>query len=121
MRVKASSIRGFIRDLAAEATAASASFSDTLTAAARSAREGATRGKVLIGTASGGTSATFTLTPPGDWTATDIAEVLSDIEDKAEAIKETDEDIEDDDLIAQLKAAYPTVKSLSSDFSGLQH
>ena len=120
MRATSGFIRLFIRGLAWDAEAASATFSDTLKVAARARLTNSAQGKVLVGTASGGTSATFTLPPLGDLTAQDLAEVCSLLLDKVEQLKAADEGITDEELVVALLACFQSVRRYQSDFSALR-
>lgn len=117
MRATTGFIRLFIRGLAWDAAAASASFADTLKSAARAKLTDSTKGKVLTGTSSGGTVVTYTLPPLGTLTGEDVAEVCSRLLDRVDIIKAADSNIDDEALVVALLAAFQPIRSVRQDFS----
>lgn len=96
-----------------------ASFDVTLKAFRRAKFEQTTKGKVLTGTSSGGTSVEYTLPQIGSYTERDISESGEKIARAVEAIRVDDEDITDADLIIALIARFQAVRSFNRDFRGL--
>lgn len=121
-RVRASSafVRLFVRGLQWDAEDAGATFSDTLKTAARARLTNSARGKVLIGTASNGTSSTFSLPPLGDLTGNDVADVCSVLLDKVDAIRAADDAITDEALVVALLGEFESVRAVGYDFRGYQ-
>ncbi len=119
MRATNQFFRLFIRGLAWDATAASATFAATLNLAARSRLTDSAKGKVLIGAGSGTTTVTYTLPPMGSLSADDIAQVCSQILDQVDVIKAGSPSITDADLLIALLALYPAqpIRSVRQDFS----
>jgi hypothetical protein len=120
VRATSAFVRLFIRGLAWDATDASATFAATLKAASRAKLTNSSKGKVLIGTASGGTSAQFALPPLGDLTADDIAQVCSVLLDKVDVLKAATPAITDANLVVALLAAFQPIRNIQADFSRLR-
>jgi hypothetical protein len=121
VRATSAFVRLYIRGLAWDAEDASASFADTLKAAARAKLTSTDKGKVLIGVTSGGTASTYTLPPLGNLSADDVAEVASAVLDACDVIVADDADITDADLKTALLASWPAggVCTFGRDFRGL--
>lgn len=117
MRATSGFVRLFIRGLAWDAQAAGRSFVDTLEIAAKARLTESGKGKVLTGTASGGTSVSFTLPPLGSLSADDVAEVCSRLLDEVDILRGITPNITDDALKAGLLAAFPAIRSVHPDFS----
>lgn len=117
MRATSAFVRLFIRGLAWDAEDASATFADTLKAAARAKLTGSSKGKVLTGTMSGGTSVTFSLPPLGTLTADDVAEVCALILDRVDALLVETPGLTDAELLAALLLQFPSIRSSRLDHS----
>jgi hypothetical protein len=120
VRATSGFVRLFIRGLAWDAKTAGRSFADTLEIAAKARLTESGKGKVLTGTASGGTSVSFTLPPLGSLNADDVAEVCSRLLDEVDLIVGETPSISDDQLKMALLAVFPAIRSLHPDFSGLR-
>jgi len=117
VRVSSAFVRDFIECLGWDAEDALASFSDTLKAARRARFSDTTKGRVLIGTASGGTSVQYSLPQIGSYSAQDVAEAGEAIARAVDAIRVVTPDIVDTDLIRALLARFPSIRSVREDFS----
>ena len=120
IRVRASAdfIRLFIRGIKWDADDASSTFEATLKAASRAQLKETTRGKVLAGTTSAGTSVQYMLPPMGDLTAADLAQACSYLHDLIDAIKAGNPSITDAALYAAVLAEVSPVSASRPDFSG---
>jgi hypothetical protein len=111
-------IRLFIRGLAWDAESAGATFADTLKAAARARLTDTSKGKVLLGTGTGGTSVTYTLPPIGDMTGQDLADVCSRLLDKCDQLLAANPALTDQLLPVMLLGEFPeAARSMRPDFS----
>jgi hypothetical protein len=118
VRATSAFVRLFIRGLAWDAEAASATFAATLKSAAKARLSDSSKGKVLVGTTAGGTSVTYALPPMDSLTADDLAEVCSLLLDKVDALKAATPSITDAQLVTALLAEFPSVRRYQSDYSG---
>ena len=116
MRATSAFVRLLVRGLAWDADDAGASFDDTLKTAARARLTDTQKGKVLIGTTSGGTSVTFALPPLGALTGEDVTEVCSLLLDKVDALRAADPALEDAAIVTALLDAFQPVRAVTSDF-----
>lgn len=118
MRANSIFVRGFIRCLSWDSKDAGASFADTLQSTTRALLANVSKGKVLIGTSTGGTSVTYALRELSTLTSDDLMEVCSSLLDSVDAIKAATPAITDDALVAALLAEFPSITSMRPDFSG---
>lgn len=117
MRASTAFIRLLIRGLAWDAETGATTFAATLKSAAQAKLTATNRGKVLIGTSSGGTTVQYGLPPVGDLTADDIAEVLSLLLDLSDEIVAATPSITDSALKAALLDRFVQVYATRPDFS----
>jgi len=120
VRVTSAFIRLLIRGLQWDATQNGATLDDTLKTAAQAQLTQTERGKVLIGTSSGGTAVQYTLPPLGSLTAQDIADVLSWILDRVDALRAATPGLTDSQLFTALLAEKWGASSFSRDYSALR-
>ena len=116
VRATSGFIRLFIRGLAWDANESGRSLVDTLEIAAKARLTESSKGKVLTGTSSGGTSVTFTLPPLGSLNADDVAEVCSRLLDEVDRLREENANITDDELKTGLLAAFPAIRMVRQNF-----
>ena len=117
MRATSAFKRLFIRGLAWDAEQSGGTFEDALRTAAKARLTETSRGKVLVGTATNGTSVNYSLPSVGDVSAQDMAEVCSAVLDAVDAIKAETPAIKDGDLLTALLAQFPSIRALRPDFS----
>ncbi len=118
MRATTAFIRLLVRGLAWDAAEAGVSFASTLKSAARARLTDTNKGKVLVGTTSGGTTVTYALPPLGTLTGEDLAEACSILLDRCDAIRAGQPDITDEALVAALLAQMQPVHAFGHDFRG---
>lgn len=121
MRVSSAFVRGFIRNIQRSAAASASTFSDVLNQTSDRSFDLAAKGKILVGTASGGTSVSFALPSTKDVTGGDIAEICSEIADAIDIIKGLNPAITEAELVADLLALFVPITSETADFSGRCH
>ncbi len=110
-------MRLLIRGLAWDAEAGATTFAATLKSAAQSKLTSTQRGKVLVGTSSGGTAVQYALPPLGDMTADDLATVLSELLDHVDELVAANPTITDSALKTALLYRFVQVYATRPDFS----
>lgn len=119
MRASTSFVRLFVRGLAWDATTNATTLAATLKAAALARLTETNRGKVLIGSASNGTQVTYSLPPLGGLDSGDVAEVISDLLDRVDAILVETPAASDAQIVAALLVDLQPVRAIRCDFSAL--
>lgn len=118
MRATADFIRLFVRGLKWDADEQAITFEQALKNASRARLEVSSKGKVLIGTASGGTSVSYALPAIGDITADDVVSICSQLLDVVDRIKAATPAVTDAALYTAVLADVAPVRSTRPDFSG---
>lgn len=116
MRATSAFVRLFIRGLDWDATAASATFASTIKLAAQAKIVSVNKGLFLALARSGDTETRFALPPADGLTAVDIAEVIARVLDTSDALLAATPDLTDAQLVAALLAAFPSIRTVQSDF-----
>lgn len=119
MRASTSFVRLFLRGLAWDAETNATTLAATLKAAAQARLTESSKGKVLIGSASNGTQVTYSLPPIGGLASEDIAEVLSNLLDRVDAIRAETPSATDAAVLAALLVDLQPVRAVRQDFGAL--
>jgi hypothetical protein len=117
VRASTAFVRLLIRGLAWDAEIGATTFAAALKSAAQAKLTDSRRGKVLVGTSSGGTAVQYTLPPLGDLTADDVAVVLSELLDHVDEIVTATPAITDTALKTALLNRFVQVYATRPDFS----
>lgn len=112
--------RLFLRGLLWDSQTQSITLATALRAASLAKLTETSKGKVLVGGGSGGTTVQFALPSIGDPTASDIAETCSLFLDLLDVIAEDGESYTDEQKVSILLKNLKAQRSEVSDFSGLR-
>jgi hypothetical protein len=118
VRATTAFVRLLVRGIAWDAGESGVPFADALRTAARARLTDTSRGKVLVGTTSGGTAVTYALPPLGTLTSEDLAEACSILLDRCDAIRAGQPAVTDEALVATLLSQLKPVHAFGHDFRG---
>ena len=119
MRASTTFARLFVRDIAAKAIAGGTTLADALMAVAQGHADLVAKGKVLIGSGSGGTTVSYSLPPVGSLSAEDLAELCSILLDHIDELKAETPAITDPALTTALLTRLQPQHSTRPDFTAL--
>ena len=119
MRASTTFARLFVRDIAAKAIAGGTTLADALMAVAQGHADLVAKGKVLIGSGSGGTTVSYSLPPVGSLSAEDLAELCSVLLDHIDELKAETPAITDAALRTALLSRLQPVYETRADFTAL--